>query len=195
MAEHFRINELLTQLAALTQQRDHYGAQCVALNTQLAEALAHVQEFRAQANTGPSKDTLQMMLDDANKSARLIDNQRVALVQELHGETSTHLNAKVVERDRHSAQSRGEIAQPKRENEELLGMLGEFIPGTRYTEPQVQDIRARPTHDFDGKLKTKQDEVDRHVAELGKLRSEGHTVQTWPSAPMPQASRPTSSAS
>ena len=36
----------------------------------------------------------------------------------------------------------------------------------------MQDIRARLTLEYDGKLKTKQDEVERHIAEIGKLRTE-----------------------
>jgi uncharacterized coiled-coil protein SlyX len=177
VADHFRINELLSQLAALTRERDHYGEQCVALNTQLAQAIAP-----------PSKATLQTMLDEANKSARLIDNHRNALAADCHGaalridelerfkehaaNTATHLNQKVVERDRHMAQSQAEIAQLKRDNEELVRRLGNVLPGTRYTEPQVQDIKARLTLEYDGKLKTKQDEVERHIAEIGKHRDE-----------------------
>ena len=80
-----RINDLVGQIAAITQQRDHIGAQCVAWNAQLAEAFANVRDLQAQANTGPSKVTLRSMLNAANASARLIDNQRAALVQELQG--------------------------------------------------------------------------------------------------------------
>jgi hypothetical protein len=69
------------------------------------------------------------------------------------------------------AQSQAEIAQLKRDNGELVRRLGDVLPGTRYTEPQVQDIRARLTLEYDGKLKTKQDEVERHIAEIGKHRT------------------------
>ncbi len=63
VADHFRINELLSQLAALTIQRDQYGAQCITLNTQLAQALAP-----------PTTATLPSIVDEAHISARRTDN-------------------------------------------------------------------------------------------------------------------------
>ena len=84
----------------------------------------------------------------------------------------TTLNAQVVERDARSAVSQAEIVKLRRGNEEMARRLGEFPPGARYTEPHVQDIRARLTNEFDGRLHAKQDEVNRHVAEIRKLRQE-----------------------
>ena len=130
----------------------------------------------------PTKMTLQNMVSEANPRARVVTSHRDSLITELHGaelrinelqtfrsisaDTVAHLKQRIVDADSHTVGYQARIARLERENEEQARRLGEFLPGAKFSEPQVHDIKARLINEYDGKLNSKQEEVDKNIVNI-----------------------------